>query len=363
MKKKPLFYIIYFSILGLCVIALIIGLLMLRSWLADYEASQPKCVADEVFDKYFKNPDLDILSAECPECLPKFETHDTVAAAFAEMIAAGDIKYSSAVSDNTVKKYIVKSGDTKFASFSLEMSGEKSKYGNDIYKLTEVELYFGFKKAITVMIPQGSTLSINGITADNSYVTESGITRDVEMKIDDDIPTVQVSEAYDTYVIGGLNAEPQVTVVCADGRELGVKYDTEQSCYCSQSGIRPIFSDELAAQYTDMIKDFATKYAAFTQNDGRFTSFSKYLDQSSELYGNIKSMANYWVLDHNGYDFEDVNVRNFYQYADGTISCRISFTHVLHMKGKDDFRDFFDTTYFMRSVNGQYLVYASQAHV
>ena len=98
------------------------------------------------------------------------------------------------------------------------------------------------------------------------------------------------------------------------------------------------------------------------QSDGRFSAFSQYFDPDSTLYTQIKNAEIYFVWPHDGYSIEDVNVRDFYAYDDNTFSCRVSLTHVLHKKGSEDYRDYIDMTFYLRNVNGSYLIYDRENH-
>ena len=67
------------------------------------------------------------------------------------------------------------------------------------------------------------------------------------------------------------------------------------------------------------------------------------------------------VIDHDSYEFKDVNLDEFYNWgtiSDGdVISCRISFLHILHRSGRDDFLDVVDMTVFLRKTDDGYKIY------
>lgn len=62
-----------------------------------------------------------------------------------------------------------------------------------------------------------------------------------------------------------------------------------------------------------------------------------------------------FVIDHNGYRFDDVFVGEFYGYSDDVFSCRVSFTHVL-TAGAQEYKDYFDSTIFFRRVDGTFKI-------
>ena len=60
-KGTILFYSIYGGIAGLILIALLLLMIPLRSWLVKYEASQPEKKCAEVFQYLFANPDWKVI--------------------------------------------------------------------------------------------------------------------------------------------------------------------------------------------------------------------------------------------------------------------------------------------------------------
>jgi hypothetical protein len=67
---------------------------------------------------------------------------------------------------------------------------------------------------------------------------------------------------------------------------------------------------------------------------------------------------NTFVWDHNGYSFENEKVSEFMRYNENTVSCRISFTHLLHKHGREDYKDVTDITYFAEKIDGEYYIFA-----
>jgi len=98
------------------------------------------------------------------------------------------------------------------------------------------------------------------------------------------------------------------------------------------------------------------------QMDGARADFIDYYDTDSDLWKNIISTENYFVLDHNSYSFKDQKATEFYRYNDDVFSCRVSMTHLLHRWAREDYVDYIDMTLFLRNVNGKYLIFDSFAH-
>ena len=68
------------------------------------------------------------------------------------------------------------------------------------------------------------------------------------------------------------------------------------------------------------------------------------------------------LLSINGNRIVDVLDYKFYAYDPDTFSCRVTMIHVLHRIGSADYRDYIDTTFYLRRVGEQYLMYDRLNH-
>ena len=90
-KSFPYFYTVLalLVIVGICCVAY--GLTLLKSWMTDYEASQPKYVAQNVFDTYFANPDIEAFIKEGEYTVSPAETFDDLKKYVTDQIGNGEI--------------------------------------------------------------------------------------------------------------------------------------------------------------------------------------------------------------------------------------------------------------------------------
>ena len=354
-KGFPYFYVILGAVLLVGIIAEAIALNQLKGFLADYEHSLSKYVADEVYEEYFMHPDYEKL-IEISGCeISPAESKEALAEYIKNEVGGEQLVYktvSDGIAIDTVK-YNVRAGSKKIAEFTLKKTGEKSRYGNDLFALDTIKLVYKVPSlSVSVKAPADCTVKINGYTLGAEQVVATEKTSSC-----DHMPEGVAGLTYNTYTLTGLINEPEVTVTDRNGKANVVEKE-DDGVYSAKLN----YSEELASAYREQISDAAQKYAAYMQSDGRFSAFSQYFDPDSTLYTQIKNAEIYFVWPHDGYSIEDVNVRDFYAYDDNTFSCRVSLTHVLHKKGSEDYRDYIDMTFYLRNVNGSYLIYDRENH-
>ena len=158
---------------------------------------------------------------------------------------------------------------------------------------------------------------------------------------------------YSKYVIEGLITDPSILVKASDGKQTELRYDETDEVWKAEYLPDVSLVDELGAYVTEA----AEKYAVYTQGDCGFGAIKGYYDPNSPLYTNIRTLENMFVIDHSSWSFENEKISEFYRYDDSTVSCRVSFVHILHKPGAEDFRDYIDMTLYLKDVNGKYLIY------
>jgi hypothetical protein len=356
------------------------------AFLEEYESVQPKYVEAEVFDTYFKRIDYDLLLKAADRGdgadLTEFETKEDLITYLKSMYSGKDITYYSistgAAGTATISldikdigkyfvdqfnsrgdiKYIVKAGEDKIAEFTLvhsESEAKKSKSGFKQYELGDIELFFFPHESVTVKLPKSSTLTVNGIKVSEKYRLADVYEEDENNKrLPDGIEGI----VYVAYTVDKLYLKPEIAVTDKDGKSIELEYIENDNYY--SAGF--IYDDSLAAQYSAYVINAIENYAAYMQMDGARADFIDYYDTDSDLWKNIISTENYFVLDHNSYSFKDQKATEFYRYNDDVFSCRVSMTHLLHRWAREDYVDYIDMTLFLRNVNGKYLIFDSFAH-
>lgn len=346
-KRFPLFYSIYFGVIAVALIALFIGLGRLRTYLGEYESVQPVHVADTVFETYFESRNFELLVQKI-DSSDRLENAETIAQFLHEEYDDVELTYSSvfAGDENTVK-YIVKTGEYKIASFTLVKNGEKTKHGFEYYSPDGFEVFYAADNDCTVLAPESSSVFVNGIALDDRYLSETGI-----VLAEDKVPDGLESVKYKKYEITGLINEPDVSVT-TDGRENDVEYSAENSTYTAGLPSDP----DLAAEHGDFVIKAVEEYAKYMQSDSYWGAVKPYFDPTTDLYTSIRTVEQYFVIDHDGYRFEDEYVGQFYSYNEDTFSCRVSVRQVLENRGQPDFKDKISMTVYLRRVDDRFLIF------
>ncbi len=354
--KKSLFYRVYVITLAALLVLLIVAVFVLRAFLADYEASLPEHVARDTFEKYFAQLDALSLLTDTGAAAPEFESLEDRAAMIEESVRGKELSYSPASLglDQTKEAYNVKYSDgekdIKVASFTVEKSGKKSKLGFATYELGDVELYCVPSEDTVIKVPTGYTLTLNGRTVGEKYITGDPIETESCKHMRDG----GVGITYTLYTIPGLSKAPDIKVTTQKGEESKVTL-SEDGTYEAEI----VYSEELKERFGQRMIDAAKAFATFMQNDCSFRNVDPYFLTGTDIYRYIRTSQNMWVIDHNSYYFEDESASEFYEYAPGVYSCRIKLKHVLKRYRMEDHVDYMDVTYYFIIDRGDGVVYDS----
>lgn len=363
-KSFPYFYTILalLVLIGVCCVAY--GLGLLKSWMADYEATRPKYVAEHIFETHFKNPDIRTLIETKPFDLSPAETENDLVRYVTEQIGGGEITYNEAASGSITGdtiKYVVSAGENRFAQFTVVDSGEKTEYGNAIYVLGSYEIYYKAETvSIKIIAPSDAAVTVNGFTLDQSYVTKTEETESCAHMPDkvfhNGDPTQGIK--YSTYVISGLLFDTEnVTVTDKYGESCKVTRD-ENGVFNATVN----YNEELKEQYSDIALAFSTNYAKFAQACGTFNGVKPYIDPNSDIYEKIRTLEFFYVHGHNSCEFLDEQTFEFYEYAPGVFSCRVKYTwHAIRANAREQY-EYIDLSLYFHEVDGQYKLYDMMTH-
>ncbi len=350
-KKIPVFYIFLLVLVVLTLILTECGKSYLTDVLREYEDSQYKYVAEEVLESYFNSGDRKALYELFDSQISEMETTERAAAYFDELTGGKDFSLQSTSTGLDEKiEYAVKCDGKRFATLTLDKSGEKTEKGFDIYELKDAKLNENLLISRSVMIPVGFSLKVNGIDAGEEYTGGDIITT----ALGDEIPGNLVGIEYTTYSFDNLLGEPEFEVYSSAGNSAEVVL-LDSGIYCAEM----VFDETISPELADYVIEATKAYACYLQKDAVFGTVAKYLDSSSSLYQSIRTSPNWMVIDHNSYDFEDADVTEYYEYNDNAFACRVTLTHVLKYRGLQDYRDYIDIIWYLTEKDGKYLIYDS----
>ncbi len=371
MKKRnqsrgiPTFYIVYLSVLAAVILFIIFALGIVTQRLAEYEAVQPKHTAGEIFGKYFTpEPNYSLLLADAV-----YDNGGVTEAEIAEHlrseIGESEITYSLGSStEEGVLTYIVKAGNVKFAAINLKESDVVTEHGYKTYEFASLELYVSTEivdvtepiptYTVTVNVPLGYSVTVGDTALSDSHIVECFDKKTALPHLPSDVTGVR----YCTYKLGELEtvpAEGDVKITDSLGNTAEYVYDADALTY----DVKVNYSEDLLSAHGEFVTDAITGYAAFMQADSSFKKIKGYFDPDTDLYANLEAASKdlWMVKDHDGYEFTDIEIGEFYQLNETTVSCHISFTHILKREGKEDRPDVIDMYVFLRATEDGYRIY------
>ena len=364
-KELPLFYIIYLSVLASVILLIIVGLGVVTQRLSEYESAQPKHVAAKVFTQYFEPVNYSALLADAV-----YDAGTATQSEITDHLSAeiGDEKITYSLGSSSVEgvvTYIVKAGKMKFAAINLTASEETTEHGYPLYELSSIELYLTtsvvdtppeteeiITYTVSIDAPVGYTVTFNGIDLLESHISD-------HYKNQKALPHIPVgSDGIDhcTYKVSGLETVPE-TIVAKDGTGAEAPYEFDADTLTFTVGVN--YSESLKEAHGQFVTEAVTGYAAYMQADSSFGKIKKYFDSKSELYSAIEAAGKdlWMVKDHDGYDFSNVEVGEFFAIDSQTVVCHISFTHILYTEGKSDRPDVIDMYVFLRDTGDGYKIF------
>lgn len=344
-----IFYTLYFLMIAVVGVGTLLGLNWLDNWLVDYEAAQPTVKCQEVFDQLFSNPDWGSLYTMAGIQDSAYEGKDAFVSYMTEKVGTTPLTYvetSAGLSGD--KKYFVKLGDERIASFTLEGKQEKVTDIPD-WQLGKVELFFDRADGYLIQIVDGHKAYINGVALDDSFVIQI-----TSSSAADYLPVGTTGAKTDVLSVTGLLMKPTVTVKDQSGTEMPVSYDEEKGMFVEQTESNTITEEEQAA-VTGALK----AYGEFMINaSGARAALAKYYDTSSDAYQDIMKIGSeLWMNKDNGHRFTAESVTDYCKYSDELFSARGHVTMNVTLKDGNT-RDYeLDMALFFRKSNGSWKCY------
>ena len=172
-----IFYTLYFLMIFVFCAGTWLATKWLQGWLVDFEAAQPTVKSQEVFDQLFGNPDWAALYKTAGIQDTPYEGVDAYVAYMQEKVAGQTLTYSeTSAGTSGDKKYFVKLGDEKIASFTLSGATE---HVTDIpdWNLGTVELFFDRAEGYKIQKMDGHTAYVNGAPLDDSFTIQIATTK------------------------------------------------------------------------------------------------------------------------------------------------------------------------------------------
>jgi|GEM_PF-385975 len=349
-RKFSVFYIVYFALVILFLVGLFFLLFYINGRLADYEASRPYHTVDRVMEEYFSPGKAELLIKTSGYEPNPYEEETDVDSLVEGFLKDGAECYPVA-STGYEQKYAVASGELKFATFTVAPNGEHDSAGYDVYELKDIELLIGGSRAVSITAPNSTTVFLGGRALTPDYIVETEA-----LERDRHIPEEIPDESIVTYEVRGLIGKPTVTATDRYGADVA-DIEERDDVYFDVPYTYAVVTDDVR----DRALAAGEALAAYMQKDAGFWGIGQYVDPYSDLYFDLRTSDVRWANEHNGYDIEDPSVTEFVMWSDTVYSVRVRFKHVLYRWG-GNFENAFDTTFYYRYVDGEWLIYDSQVN-
>ncbi|MBR3836850.1 MAG: hypothetical protein IKJ74_01780 [Clostridia bacterium] len=369
-KKRsfPIFWCIYALLLIAFVAFLYWGAGELKAYLTAFENSQPIHLAESVFQEYFTGDSLvpaleksgyepgEYESLEAPAAVLKAMQEGKDISYYSASVLGDEVRYNVVLTDQ-VQESETETNDeikvqgipsTKLATIYLNKREEADEYGFRGYEFTKLEMFVKPEKSVKVTAPSTSKLTING-----KDVTADHVIGEQAHEFNAFLPQGVEGITLLTYEVTGLYEEPTLALVDRNGMEQTLVQDEKTGAFDAKLN----YDSALQEQQADRILTGMKEFAKHMQNDGGIGPVSRYFDTSSMFYRNIAYNLSQFVWDHNGYEFRNEVVENFYAFDENTFCCHVAFDHVLKLYGREDYVDSIDMIIFAKKKGNNFYIY------
>ena len=329
-----IFYTFYFLLIFVFFIGVFVTLNWLNGWLKDYEAAQPTVKCQQVFDQLFGNPDWaqlyrlagDPTGTGTNKYDTQFEGVNEYVTYMNNKVAGQELNYvETSAGIGTKKKYIVRLGSEKLATFTLNGYTEEQKItAIPDWQLDGVEIFVNRQESIKIRKLENHVAYVNNQPLDDSYTIQIASTKADENLSPENRIRTSIQE------VSGLLTTPQLLVYDQTGAPIEVRYNPDSGMYEEQTDAIAMTEEERSAVFGAL-----EAYAGFMINaSGSRAAVAKYFDGSSQTYNDIIKMnGELWMNADRGHEFRNEEILGYTKHSDTLFSVRASM--VMHVINKD----------------------------
>lgn len=333
MAHKSKFFHYYIGFVIGFVALIIVGLCVFYSFLKNYEAAQPKSIAQNICDNYVKTGNAWGLKEDYAFSISDYETKENANKAFKSLVGKDiNLNYSSRAPKGSDICFIVKSDNENLMSIALKKKDKSGSFGITGYKVSEITLLRDVYKTAVISFPSDARFTVNG-----KKLAESDVKRLLLPKIKD--------VEFDKDVVYSCVAT--VDNLLSDSIDIKIESkDFDVVSSGNNYSVNQKFTDEFKGDIEEFAVKGAQVYAAHMQDDLGLGALSKYFDTSSDFYKNVKNTIVNFAITHDSYEFIDVECTEFAKHSDKIYSCRVKFTPLLKL-GARQYKDAFDKRIYL----------------
>ena len=337
------FYGFYFGLILVFFVGVFITLNWLNGWLGKYEAAQPTIKCQQVFDQLFANPDWaqlyrlagDPTGTGTNKYDTQCEGQDAFVRYMTETVGSQQLSYVETSGGLTGKKYLVRLGTEKLASFTL-LGQQENIIDIPDWQLGEVELFLNRNQSIKIRKMENHVAYINNNPLSDDYTIQIASTKADERQAAENRIRTSIQE------VDGLLTTPELLVYDQTGAPIEVRYNADSGMFEEQISAIAITDEERSAVFGAL-----EAYAGFMINaSGSRAAVAKYFDGGSQTYNDIVKMnGELWMNADRGHDFLNEEILGYTKHSDTLFSVRASM--VMHVKNKDNTEKDYNVTQSM----------------
>lgn len=358
-KKRHIGGLIFYTVFFACILAIYtftyFKLGDLQDWLVRYESAQPTRKYEEVFHLYFEDPNWGLLYDNAGMKESAYEGRDAFIAYMEEKV--GDqpltgLETSAGLSKD--KKYIIRLGDEKIASFTLVDKNQATEV-TDIpnWQLGTIELFYEGQGTYYVQTIQGQTVQINGVPLDETHTIQIATNKAGEY-----LPEGVSGPTTALHQVDGLLVKPTVTVTDASGNTVETAYDEQTHTFTVPALQEQQIGEAEKKTALDAIKTYAMYMSV---KGGMENELAEYFQRGTKLFKTVTSMERNWNQRYKDHSFSDDSVKDYVRYNDELFSARVSTTlHLVRGDGSEKVNQL-DQSMFFKKIDGKWKCYEMTA--
>lgn len=320
-KRKSKFKKGLLAYAAFLVLVIIVGAIMFSTYLSSYEKSRPYVTAASVVKSFSTADGIEKLLKDNADKTDVIGDTGSLLSSYASNVVGKQISYVQNSDFRTdAPSYNITADGKVIAQVVFENKGSTGWgfSGWDISKL-KIAQYMPDMTKYTVIVPQGSTVYLDGTPLDSSYITDSG-TPKVLKNVTQYLKAVPT---FDTYTIPSMN-EPTITVKDAAGTDLALSHsDTTFSATKTDQA----FIDEVYPNTEATLDVFAKYFIHESFNLSAYmlkgTPYYIALFGDDESYGVDTSLYNFEHITDYGYDEKEI--KNFVRYTDDCYTVDVKY--------------------------------------
>jgi hypothetical protein len=330
MEKKKVFWKIYITVYSAIILVVVIGWIVLWSFLNAYEKSQPEQEVNKIVEEFTRD-NVDFLMYYINDEPSNLENDEMIRNYISNKIGEGNWEFNKELGAYTKESpvYQLKKDGNKVAVVYLSKQDTKGAFRTPKWQLEKVDGIFSEAMDYEIKVPKGSKVSVNGFDLDASYIVEDDAVCENLGNVTKYIDTPKMT----IYKVYGLLLKPEITAlgpIYSNCLEVEKEEDNRIEYAFEQN-------DSFIQSQEERIKEITRLYGNYVTNDIRFSSLSPYILSGSYAYSYLRKLveANMWYAPHSSTEFQNMTVFNYQIYSDICFSCEVTFKHVVHRNSQD----------------------------